>query len=366
MRRGDERSHLGRVLLRVADLDAASRLDEQLREAVVDARLDEDPRARATILAGVVEDGVRRGGRCALEVGVGEHDVRGLAAELERDALDRAGCAAHHLLPDLGRPGEADLGDVRMLDQPRADDGALAREDVDDALRNAGLERELAEPDRREGCQLRGLEHDRVAAGERRPELPGGDVEREVPGDDQPHDAERLAEGQVDAARDGDRLAEVLVDRARVVVEDLRDHADLAARALDRLADVARLEPCELLAVLLDERREPPQKSRPVGGRDGTPGRERLLRAGDGRVRLLDAGRLDLGDRLLRRRVDDGGHLRAASTSCSNRRWSSPASGCQSTPTRNGFSGSSTASTIPSSAQATSRSPSPIRPRPWW
>ena len=112
----------------------------------------------------------------------------------------------------------------------------------------------------------------------------------------------------------------VLVDRARVVVEDLRDHADLAARALDRLADVARLEARELLAVLLDERREPPQQPGPVGGRDGAPGRERLLRAGDGRVRLLDAGRLDLGDRLLGRGIDDGGHLRAASTSCSKRR----------------------------------------------
>ena len=43
-------------------------------------------------------------------------------------------------------------------------------------------------------------------------------------GDDQADDAERLAEGHVDAARDRDRLAVVLVDRAGVEVEDLRDH----------------------------------------------------------------------------------------------------------------------------------------------
>ena len=170
------------------------------------------------------------------------------------------------------------------------------------------------------GVSSRGLEDDGVAAGERRPELPRGDVEREVPGHDQAHDAERLAERQVDAARDGDRLAEVLVDRAGVVVEDLRDHANLAARSGDRLADVARLEARELLAVLLDQRRKPPQQPRPVGRRDSAPARERLLRAGDGRIRFLDAGRLDLGDRLLGRRVEDRRHFRAASTSCSKRR----------------------------------------------
>jgi hypothetical protein len=78
----------------------------------------------------------------------------------------------------------------------------------------------------RERRQLGRLEHDRVAAGERRAELPGGDVEREVPRHDQPDDAERLAEGHVDAAGDRDRRAVVLVDRACVVVEDVGDHAD--------------------------------------------------------------------------------------------------------------------------------------------
>ena len=87
--RGDQRAHLGRVVAGVADLDVAGRGDEQLGEAVVGAALDEDARAGAAVLAGVVEDGVGRGGGGLLEVGVGEDDVRGLPAELERDALDR-------------------------------------------------------------------------------------------------------------------------------------------------------------------------------------------------------------------------------------------------------------------------------------
>jgi hypothetical protein len=90
-------------------------------------------------------------------------------------------------------------------------------------------------------------------------------------------------------------------------MEDLSDHADLAARAADRLADVARLDAGELLVVLLDQRREPAKQPGTVGGSDGAPCGERGLRACDSRVGLLGGGSLDLGDRLLGRRVDDDG-----------------------------------------------------------
>ena len=164
VRRRDERPHLRLVELGVAHLHAPRRLDEQLGEAVVGGVLDEDARARAAVLAGVVEHRVRRGRRGALEVGVREHDVRRLAAELERHALDRSGRAAHDRLPHLGRAGEADLRDVGVLDEPLPDDRALAGDDVDDALRDARLERELGEPQRRQRRQLRRLQHDGVPA----------------------------------------------------------------------------------------------------------------------------------------------------------------------------------------------------------
>ena len=81
---------------------------EQLEEPVVHAALDEDPAARAAVLAGVVEDAVRRGRRGLLEVGVGEHDVRALAAELEGHPLHLAR-RRRAMMPraDLGRAGEA-------------------------------------------------------------------------------------------------------------------------------------------------------------------------------------------------------------------------------------------------------------------
>ena len=114
----DQRAHLGRLVERVADLDRLDRLLERLHERVERRALDEDARARAAVLPGVAEHCRRRGGGGGLDVGVGEHDVGGLAAELERHALDRLRGARGDRAPDLGRAGERDLGDVGVLDEP--------------------------------------------------------------------------------------------------------------------------------------------------------------------------------------------------------------------------------------------------------
>src|SRR5581483_4112361 len=64
-------------------------------------------------LALVEEDAVHDPLDRLIEGRVLEHDVRGLAPELERQALTGPGHAPPHDLPDLGRPGERDLRDVR-------------------------------------------------------------------------------------------------------------------------------------------------------------------------------------------------------------------------------------------------------------
>jgi hypothetical protein len=56
----------------------------------------------------------------AAEVGVGEHDVGALAAQLQLEPLEVAGGGPHDLAADLGRAGEGDLLDVRVGGQPRA------------------------------------------------------------------------------------------------------------------------------------------------------------------------------------------------------------------------------------------------------
>jgi hypothetical protein len=69
-----------------------------------------------------------------------------------------------------------------MLDQRRADLGAEAGDDVDDAGREARLFEQLDELERRGGGELGGLDHHRVAGGERRRELPASSSSGEFHG----------------------------------------------------------------------------------------------------------------------------------------------------------------------------------------
>jgi hypothetical protein len=64
-------------------------------------------------------------------------------------------------------------------------------------------------------------------------------------------------EGDIDPAGDRDGFSHVLIDCPRVVIEDLGDHGDLAARVRDRFADVLSLKARQLLSVLLDKGGDP-------------------------------------------------------------------------------------------------------------
>ena len=93
-----------------------------------------------------------------LEVGVLEHDVRALAAELERDLLQVARRRLHDQLADLGRAGEGDLVD-RVVRRERRAGVAEAGHDVDHPCGQPGLLHELAEAQRRQRRLLGGLQH---------------------------------------------------------------------------------------------------------------------------------------------------------------------------------------------------------------
>ncbi len=148
---------------------------------------------------------------------------------------------------------------------------------------------------------LRGLEHDRAAGGQRRPDLPDRHQQREVPGDDLGADADRLASRVTEdprvARRDGRALD--LGRPARVVLEvgDAVGHVDPLGE-LQRLAVVERLELGQLLLDVacdeLGERLDPPAA---LGGGQLAPRRADLERAPRGRHRRVDvvgAGKRDL------------------------------------------------------------------------
>src|SRR4051794_22495486 len=204
MSRTDQGTHLRLVVGRVGDDDSVHCLLELRHEVVVRRSLHEDARARAAVLTGVVEDGVwrRRGG--LLQVGVGEHDVRTLAAQLQRHGLYPRCATGHDLPAHLGRAGEDNLRDVGRVDEPLPDDAALARQHLEHVRWQSCLEGELREPERRHRGQLGGLEDDGVAGCQRGRQPPPGDGHREVPRHDHADDAERLVERDVEAAGDRD------------------------------------------------------------------------------------------------------------------------------------------------------------------
>ena len=190
---GDDRAHPRRLVHRVADLERLDPVGQLRHEVVVDLVLEEQARAGGAHLALVVEDARERALHRRLHVGVGEDDVRRLAAELERDALERAGRLAHDPLAHLGRAREGDLVDARVAHQGHADLAARTRDDVEHPLGQPGLLRELGELERGERRQGRGLEHHGVAGGQRRRDLPRREQERKVPRHDRADHPDGLA-----------------------------------------------------------------------------------------------------------------------------------------------------------------------------
>ena len=112
-------------------------------DVVEDRLLHVQPRAGVAALAVVEEDPVGGADDRALRIGVGEHDVRRLAAELERDLLQVPGRGLDDQLADLGRARERDLVDI-VVRRQRGAGVAEAGDDVDDAVRQPGLLQQLA------------------------------------------------------------------------------------------------------------------------------------------------------------------------------------------------------------------------------
>ena len=117
-------------------------------EAVVDAVLDDQPAAGRADLAAVQERGGERVVDRGVEVGVGEHDVRVLAAELERDPLHVDGRRGHDRLPARETAGERDEVDIGALGERLPDAVARPEHQVDDTRRDAGLVEQPDEMDR--------------------------------------------------------------------------------------------------------------------------------------------------------------------------------------------------------------------------
>ena len=175
---------------------------------------------------------------CAMSpVGVVEHDRGIVAAELERQALQRVGDAGHDFPAGGGRTGERHLGDARVLRQQRSEI-VLIDQRVDDAG-GRSPRAELAEPQRGQRRRRGGLQHHRVAGEQCRRKLVGQQDQREIPRHDRGHDAQRGARLDGAASR---VFVQHLVGQLhrRKDPQDPRAFAHLEIRAPSRLALLLR------------------------------------------------------------------------------------------------------------------------------
>ena len=258
-------------------------------ELVVDRRLDVDALDGDAGLPAVLHRVVGRGVGRALEVGVGEHDHRVLAAELQRDGRERARGALHDLLAGRGRAGEhhhVDLVDQRLAGL------AEAGRDLVDAVGQAARAHRLDHRQRRERRDLRRLEDHRVAGRQRRDAVAEGVRQRVVPRPDHADEPERrVAHHELAAEHERVGGADLLVGEVlrRVLgpeAERVGDVADLRQQGV--LVGLAGLGDDRLDQALAGCR--PPTSARGAGRARGPRSRAPPRRAGRrGRARRARA-----------------------------------------------------------------------------
>ncbi len=284
----DQRAHLGVLVARVGDDDAADGGLEQLHEPVVDdcarpgcasARSSPGRRCRRPRTARSPRPGSRSASaKTTFALLPPSSSVTGLICAAQ-PAITCRPTSVEPVKTILATSGESTNRCPTTLPLP----GSTWKTSGG----HAGLERELGEPDRGQRGQLGRLEHDGVAGGERGRESPRRDRHREVPRHDHADDAERLVEGDVDAVGDRDLLADQPFRRAGVVGDHVADVAGLPPRVADRVPGVGDLELREVLEVGVDRVGEAAQQPGPVTRCDRAPGLERLAGPGDRGVGLL-------------------------------------------------------------------------------
>ena len=150
----DDRAELRAGLEPVSETRLGGPVGERRDHVIELVAMHEQAAARVAGLAGVEVDPLERAADRAVHVGVREDDVGRLAAQLEGYPLERAPRLGPDLASHLGRAGEGDLVDSRVVDERRTG-LAITGEDIYHAGWEARLERQLAESHRGQRASAR-------------------------------------------------------------------------------------------------------------------------------------------------------------------------------------------------------------------
>jgi hypothetical protein len=274
-------------------------------EAIVDGALHKQARPGDAGLPRTGEDRLLRTLHGGGEIGIGEDDIRGFAAEFEHAGNGARGAGGGHGGPRSGAAHEDHFRDFRRGEQRRA--GPLPRpaDDLHEARRQPRLHAQAPERKRGERRELGGFEHHRIAGGKRREDVPPRREERRVPGCDGKHDAIGLAPDDHGMARGhGHRPALDLVAPAGPVFGHLGHARGLGPRITQGLAGLRRLDPCQRLRLPPHKCAHGPEPASALGGRERHPCALRPRRACAGQGDALRIGGLVVDQHLARGRVD--------------------------------------------------------------
>lgn len=192
---GDDRAHLRLVAHGVSKPDRRHFARQLVHKLVDDRFVRDDAGARDAGLSARDEACEGRAVHDLVDVHVLEHDERRLAAQLHRRRRE-VPAGGRGDPPARGRAArEVDFLDAWVRRQRLAGLGAEPGDAVEHAGGQPGVESELGKLEDRERRELRGLDDDRVARGERRRDLLDSDEQRVVPRRDLWQAASAMARG---------------------------------------------------------------------------------------------------------------------------------------------------------------------------
>ncbi|MNG93219.1 hypothetical protein D3C79_521760 [compost metagenome] len=258
------------------------------------------PRACAAHLALVEEDRRGRTGCGFLQVGVGHDDGRRLAAQFQGDAGHVVHGRLADQLADLGGAGEGQFVYAGVAAERGAGVQAGTGNHVEHAGWVAGLVDQLGQLEHAQWGFIGRLEHHGAAGGQCRAELPAGQQQWEVPGNDGAHHAHCLAAHEAVELVDGhqrhgrfDGATLDLGGPARHIAQEV--DGQLHVHHLGHggaLAIVQAFQFGQLTRIALHQVGQAPQQVLPLARAHAAPGRvvEGLSRSAHGAVDIFGLG----------------------------------------------------------------------------